>query len=130
MHYNCEFSGHRDGSALEADALLEFQPPCPQVAVGTAAGQNDHCRLIEKASHMAVAAPGYVTIIVDFPGLVSPGSQAQPGPNRSGPAEVVGVFDGRHECGCRDHSDARDRHKKLACLDLARLRDELPAKLD
>jgi hypothetical protein len=35
----------------------------------------DHYHLVEKASHMAVAAPGYVTIIVDCPGLLSPGVQ-------------------------------------------------------
>ena len=109
MNYDCEFSSHRDGSALEADALLEFQPPCPQVAVGKAAGQDDHCRLIEKASHMAVAAPGYVTIVVDFPGLIAPGGQAQPGPDRAGPSEVVGVFDSSHECGCRDLSTAEQK---------------------
>ncbi|ARE85473.1 hypothetical protein rosmuc_03943 [Roseovarius mucosus DSM 17069] len=80
MHYDCEFSSHHDGSAFEADASLEFQPPCPQIAVGKTAGQNDRCRLIEKASHMAVAAPGCVTVVVDFPGLVSPGGQAQPSP--------------------------------------------------
>jgi hypothetical protein len=94
MHHDCEFSGHRDGSALEADTLLEFQPPCPQVAAGKAAGQNDRCRLIEKASHMAVAAPGYVTTAVDFSGLVSPGGQAQPGPDRADLRKLSGFSRG------------------------------------
>ncbi|MGF6862632.1 hypothetical protein ABIE69_003222 [Rhodobacteraceae bacterium MBR-64] len=58
MHYDCEFSGHRDGSAFEANAPLEFQPPCPQIAVGKAAGQNDRCRLIEKACLIVPLASG------------------------------------------------------------------------
>lgn len=60
VHHDRELSGYSNGSAFESDAPFEFQPPYPQVTIRKAAGQNNRRRLIEKASDMTVAAPGYV----------------------------------------------------------------------
>lgn len=77
---------------------------------------------------MAVAAPGYMAVIVDFPGLVAPSGQADPSTNGPGLPEVVWVLNSCGEGGGGDRSDARDRHEDTAGLVLARLSDELAAE--
>lgn len=77
---------------------------------------------------MAVAASGYMTVIIDFSGLVAARRQADPGADRSGFPEVARIFDGSGERGCSSGADAWDRHEYPACLALTRFRDELAPK--
>ena len=54
-----------------------------QIAVGAGSRQGHGCGLVEQTSQMGVAAPGDVTAVVDFAGLVTAGRQAQPSPGRT-----------------------------------------------
>jgi hypothetical protein len=78
MHCHRQFSCYGNGGSFEAYPLPEFEAPCPQAAVGRAAGQDDCRRFVEKPSQMTIATSGYVAVIVDFSRLVSPGCQAEP----------------------------------------------------
>jgi hypothetical protein len=83
MHRDRQFACNRNGGALKADALPEFEAPAPQAVVGRAAGQDDRRRFVEKPSQMAIAPAGNVAIIVDLSRLVAPGRQPQPGADRA-----------------------------------------------
>ena len=55
MHDDGKLPRHRDGCALEADALSEFQAPFSHGAFSSASGQDHAGRFEEKASDMVVA---------------------------------------------------------------------------
>ena len=94
MYRDRQVACNRNGGALKADALPEFEAPAPQAAVGRAAGQDDRRRFVEKPSQMAIAPAGNVAIIVDLSRLVAPGRQPQPGADRAGLLEVVRILNG------------------------------------
>ena len=79
MHDHGELARDRDGRALEADLFLEFEAPGPQRAVRRGAREDHDCRLVQQSAQMVVAAPGYMTVVIDFARLVTPGRQADPG---------------------------------------------------
>lgn len=66
VHRHGQFAGYGNSSSFEADPLAEFEAPCPQGAVGRAAGQDHRGGFVEKPSQMTIAAPGYVAIIIDL----------------------------------------------------------------
>src|SRR6187399_1952588 len=74
---------------------------------------------------MAIATSGYMTVIIDFSGLVATRRQADPRANRSGLLEVVWRLNGCAEGGCGDRADAGNGHKDAASLTLARVPDQL-----
>src|SRR5918994_720089 len=125
MHRDRQFACNRNGGALKADALPEFEAPAPQAVVGRAAGQDDRRRFVEKPSQMAIAPAGNVAIIVDLSRLVAPGRQPQPGADRAGLLEVVRILNGGREGRRGDRADPGDRHKDATGLVLARTGNKL-----
>src|SRR4249920_2295033 len=77
---------------------------------------------------MAIATSGYMTVIIDFSGLVATRRQADPRANRSGFLEVVWPLNGCAEGGCGDRADAGNGHKDAASLTLARVPDQLASE--
>src|SRR4029077_9078641 len=77
---------------------------------------------------MAIATSGYMTVIIDFSGLVATRRQADPRANRSGFLEVVWPLNGCAEGGCGDLTDAGNGHKNAASLTLARVPDQLASE--
>ena len=83
MHHDGELTRHRDGGALEADALSELKAPVSQGALRRATGQDDARRFVQKISYLAIATSGDVPVVVNLTGLVSARGQAKPGADRS-----------------------------------------------
>ena len=79
VHDDGEFPGHRNGGTLEADPLLELEPPCPERALGRGPGQDDGCGLVEEPAEVRVAASRDVAIVVDLARLVAPCGQPESG---------------------------------------------------
>lgn len=78
---------------------------------------------------MAVAASGYMAIVIDFAGLVTARREAYPRTYSSGFPEVVGIFDGSSEGGCSDRAHAGDGHEYTAGLALTGVREQLATEL-
>lgn len=77
---------------------------------------------------MAIAKPGYMTVIIDFSGLVAARRQADPCADRSGFPKVVRLLNGRGKGSCGDHTDAGNGHKDAASLALSRVADQLASE--
>ena len=129
MHDDDKLPCHRDGCALEADALSERQAPFSQGAFSCASGQDHAGRFEENASDLVVAASGDIAVVVDLTGLVSSSGQAEPGADRTRRLEVRRIFDCGGEGRGSDDADAGDRHEQLAGLALARIIDQPSGKL-
>src|SRR3954454_8760822 len=72
---------------------------------------------------MAVATSGYMTSIIYFSGVIAARCQADPGANRSGFLEVVGLLNSCGKGGCGDRTDAGK-----ASLTLASFPDQLASE--
>lgn len=124
MHHDGEFPRHRNGGALEADALAKLEAPVSQGTLSRATGQDDAGRFVQKVSYLVVAAPGDVSVVVHLAGLVSARRQAEPGTDGSRRSKVAWIFDRGCEGGRGDDTDAWDRHEQLASLALSRIADQ------
>lgn len=81
MHDNGKLTRDRNSSALEADLLLELETPGTQRAVSHGTRQDHGGRFIQQSAQMIVAAPGYMSVVIDLTRLVASGGQADPGAN-------------------------------------------------
>lgn len=90
MHGDSQSARQGRSSALESDALSEFQAPCVQAAFGIATRRDDDGRLVEQPSQVFVPTPGDVAVIIDFPRLEAAGREAQPSRDGARPAEASG----------------------------------------
>ena len=114
MHYDSELARDRDCGSLEADLLSELEAPGPERTVRRGAREYHDCRFIQQAAQMVVAAPGYMTIVIDFARLITPGCQSDPSFNRTRLRKVFRVLDRRHERRGSYRADAWNRGKQLA----------------
>lgn len=129
MHDNGKLPRHRDGSALEADALSELQAPLSQGAFSSASGQDHAGGLEKKASDLVVTSSGDMAVVVDLTGLISSCGQAKPSADRTRRPEVGRIFNCGGEGRGSDDADAGDRHEQLAGLASARIFDQPSGQL-
>jgi len=90
--YSCSF---------EADPVPELKAPCSQGTLHGTARENDRRCFIEKPTQMAIAAAiaasGYLAVVIDFAGLVA--SRGKADPRTYGPRfpDVSRLFNGSSE---------------------------------
>ena len=74
---------------------------------------------------MAIAASGYMAVVIDFAGLVVACGKADPRAHGPRLSEVSRLFNGSSERCRSDCSHARDGHEDAAGLALSGIRDQL-----
>ena len=77
-------------------------------------GQHDVGSLLQKGPHPPIATFRDAAKVVDLPGLVAPGDQAQIGADVSGMSDARRIIDCGHKGEHGKLPDARDGHEPMA----------------
>ena len=125
VHDDSKLSCNSHSRSFEADPLPELKAPSSQGTLFGTARENDRRCFVEKSTQMAIAASGYMAVVIDFAGLVAACGKADPGAHGSRLLKVSRLFNGGSERGCSNCSHARDGHEDAAGLALSGIRDQL-----
>lgn len=125
VHDDSKLSCNSHSRSFEADPLPELKAPSSQGTLFGTARENDRRCFVEKSTQMAIAASGYMAVVVDFAGLVAACGKADPGAHGSRLLIISRLFNGGSEGGCSNCSHAQDGHEDAAGLALSGIRDQL-----